>query len=60
MHHPRTNLWYLCIAYGHEQRSIRRKGMAVFAALNETGDASGDQLSDTMGMTFQESRVEVA
>ena len=60
MCHPETNSWYLCIVYGHKQRSIRRKGVAVFAALNGTSDAGGDQLSDMMGMTFQESRVEVA
>ena len=60
MHHPGTNLWYLCIVYGHDLRSIRKKGVVVSVALIGVGDAGGDQLLGTMGMTFQESRVEVA
>ena len=60
MRRPGTNSWYLCIVYGHDLRSVRKKGMAIFVALIGIGDAGGDQLLGTMGMTFQESRVEVA
>ena len=56
---PGTNSWYLCVVYGHDLRSIRKKGVVFFVALIDIGDAGGDQLSGTMGMTFQESRVEV-
>ena len=57
---PGTNSWYLCIVYGHEWRSVCKEGVVVFVALNRIGDAGGDQLLGTMGMTFPESRVEVA
>ena len=57
---PGTNSWYLCVVYGHDRRSVRKKGVVSFVALIGIGDAGGDQLSGTMGMTFQESRVEVA
>ena len=60
MHHPGTNLWDLCIVYGHDLRSVCNKGVVIFVALIGISDAGGDQLSGTMGMTFQESRVEVA
>ena len=56
---PGTNSWYLCIVYGHNLRSVRKKGVVSFVALIGIGDAGGDQLSGTMGMTFQDSRVEV-
>ena len=59
MHCPGTNSWYLCIVYGHDLRSIHKKGVVVFVALNGISDAGGDQLSGTMEITFQESRVEV-
>ena len=59
MHRPGTNSWYLCVVYGHDLRSVRKKGVVFFVALIGIGDAGGDQLSGTMGMTFQESRVEV-
>ena len=45
--------------YGHDLRSVRKKGVVLFVALIGIGDAGGDQFSGTMGMTFQESRVEV-
>ena len=60
MRRPGTNLWYLCVVYGHDLRSVRKKGVAISVALIGIGDSGGDQLSGTMGMTFQESRVEVA
>ena len=59
MRRPGTNSWYLCVVYGHDLRSVRKKGVAIFVALIGIGDAGGDQLSGTMGTTFQESRVEV-
>ena len=59
MHCPGTNSWYLCIVYGHDLRSVRKKGVVTFVALIGISDAGGDQLSGTMGMTFQGSRVEV-
>ena len=60
MRRPGTNSWYLCVLYGHDLRSVHKKGMVTFVTLIGIGDASGDQLSGTMGMTSQESRVEVA
>ena len=60
MHRPGTNSWYLCVVYGHDLRSVHKKGMVTFVTLIGIGDASGDQLLGTMGMTFPESRVEVA
>ena len=60
MHCPGTNSWYLCIVYGHDLRSVHKKGMVVFVTLNGISDASDDQFFSTVGMTFQESRVEVA
>ena len=59
MRRPGTNSWYLWVVYGHDLRSVRKKGVVTFVALIGVGDAGGDQLSGTMGMTFQESRVEV-
>ena len=59
MRRPGTNSWYLCVVYGHDLRSVRKKGVVSFVALIGIGDAGGDQLSGTRGMTFQESRVEV-
>ena len=55
---PGTNSWYLCVVYGHDLRSVRKKGVVSFVALIGISDAGGDQLSGTMGMTFHESRVE--
>ena len=60
MRRPGTNSWYLCVVYGHDLRSVRKKGVVFFVALISIGDAGGDQFSGTMGMTFQGSRVEVA
>ena len=59
MRSPGINSWYLCVVYGHDLRSVRKKGVVFFVALIGFGDAGGDQLSGTMGMTFHESRVEV-
>ena len=59
MHRPGTNSWYLCVVYGHDLRSVCKKGVVTFVTLIGVGDAGGNQLSGTMGMTFQESRVEV-
>ena len=59
MRRPGTNSWYLCVVYGHDLRSVRKKGVVFFVALIGIGDAGGDQLLGTMGMTFQESRVKM-
>ena len=59
MRRPGTNSWYLCVVYGHDLRSVCKKGVVFFVALIGISDAGGDQLSGTMGMTFLESRVKV-